>query len=108
MILKKKVDLGVAGEVIIDVDLRDFKKEALAEHLRAWGYYVFPDYERMLGEMDDNELIDNLQSRGYEMVDKEDRLSKYEMELVMEKLYVSVEIGSEMWTIVEKLKSWPR
>jgi hypothetical protein len=62
-----------------------------------------------LDEFDDQELIEELESRGYKIFDEEDEtapfLNKYDCELILDRLGWDAKLGSEFGDVIEKIRS---
>jgi hypothetical protein len=62
-----------------------------------------------LDGFDDQELIDELESRGYKIFDEEEEtaqfLNKYDCELILDRLGWDAKPGSEFGDVIEKVRS---
>ena len=67
------------------------------------------DVDIDLGDFDDDDLIEELEDRGYKIFDEDDvtsaLLNKYDCELILDRLGCDAKPGSEFGDVIEKVRN---
>lgn len=70
---------------------------------------VTVDVDIDLGDFNDDDLIEELEDRGYKIFDEDDvtspLLNKYDCELILDQLGWDVKPGSELGDVIEKVRN---